>query len=118
MSLAAESPSPSSPSSSSGSDDFAVLLDAELELTSAADSASAGDPSAATDDDDEGGDEEEEDVVVVVEQEDAIVEQSRYAPLRTLTSSRGARSRSSWVWRRLEALGGSVLLALSVLDGR
>ncbi|XP_052156875.1 RNA polymerase II C-terminal domain phosphatase-like 4 isoform X1 [Oryza glaberrima] len=78
MSLAAESPSPSSPSSSSGSDDFAALLDAELELTSAADSASAGDPSAATDDDEEGGDEEEEeeDVVVVVEQEDAIVEQS------------------------------------------
>uniref|UniRef100_A0A0D9ZYQ2 RNA polymerase II C-terminal domain phosphatase-like n=1 Tax=Oryza glumipatula TaxID=40148 RepID=A0A0D9ZYQ2_9ORYZ len=78
MSLATESPSPSSPSSSSGSDDFAALLDAELELTSAADSASAGDPSAATDDDEEGGDEEEEeeDVVVVVEQEDAIVEQS------------------------------------------
>uniref|UniRef100_A0A0E0L235 RNA polymerase II C-terminal domain phosphatase-like n=1 Tax=Oryza punctata TaxID=4537 RepID=A0A0E0L235_ORYPU len=77
MSLAAESPSPSSPSSSSGSDDFAALLDAELELTSAADSASAGDPSAASDDDEEdGNDEEEEDVVVVVGQEDAIVEQS------------------------------------------
>jgi hypothetical protein len=39
MSLA-ESPSPSS---SSGSDDFAALLDAELEHASAADSASLGD---------------------------------------------------------------------------
>lgn len=43
ISPAAKSPSPSSSSSSSGSDDFAVLLDAELELTFADDSASAGD---------------------------------------------------------------------------
>jgi hypothetical protein len=50
ISPAAKSPSPSSSSSSSGSDDFAVLLDAELKLTSAADSASAGDTSAANDD--------------------------------------------------------------------
>ncbi|KAF0922898.1 hypothetical protein E2562_002146 [Oryza meyeriana var. granulata] len=80
MSLAAESPSPSSPSSSSGSDDFAALLDAELDLTSAADSGSPGDPSSASgasDDEEDGGDEEEEEeVVVVVEQEDSVVEQS------------------------------------------
>jgi hypothetical protein len=54
MSLA-ESPSPSS---SSGSDDFAALLDAELEHASAADSASLS-----------LGDEEEEDDEVVVEVE-------------------------------------------------
>uniref|UniRef100_A0A0D9WG44 protein-serine/threonine phosphatase n=1 Tax=Leersia perrieri TaxID=77586 RepID=A0A0D9WG44_9ORYZ len=72
MSLAAESPSPSSPSSSSGSDDFATLLDAELELTFAAD------PSASAASDDEEGGYEEEDVVVAVGEEDAIVEQSSW----------------------------------------
>ncbi|XP_006654357.1 RNA polymerase II C-terminal domain phosphatase-like 4 [Oryza brachyantha] len=75
MSLAAESPSPSSPSSSSGSDDFAALLDAELDFDSAADPSSA---SAASDDEEDGDEEEgkEEDVVMVVEQEEAKVEQS------------------------------------------
>ncbi|XP_051217184.1 RNA polymerase II C-terminal domain phosphatase-like 4 isoform X2 [Lolium perenne] len=64
MTLAAESPSPA-PSSSSGSDDFAALLDSELELASAVDSASPDDPatSLASSDDDE----EEEDAVVEVE---------------------------------------------------
>jgi RNA polymerase II C-terminal domain phosphatase-like 3/4 len=72
MSLAAESPSPA-PSSSSGSDDFAALLDSELELASAVDSASPDDPAtslASSDDDDE----EEEDAVVEVED----AGQSRY----------------------------------------
>uniref|UniRef100_A0A0D9V8E3 RNA polymerase II C-terminal domain phosphatase-like n=2 Tax=Leersia perrieri TaxID=77586 RepID=A0A0D9V8E3_9ORYZ len=72
MSLAAESPSPSSPSSSS---DFAALLDAELELTSTADSVSVGDPSAsAASNDEECGyeEEEEDDVVVAAGEEDTL----------------------------------------------
>ncbi|KAM0916129.1 hypothetical protein ACQ4PT_010249 [Festuca glaucescens] len=61
MSLAAKSPSPSM-SSLSDDDDFADLLATELELefSSAADSASHGDPSASPASDDE----EEEDVAV------------------------------------------------------
>jgi hypothetical protein len=70
MSLAAESPSPA-PSSSSGSDDFAALLDSELELASAVDSASPDDPSTSLTSSD---DEEEEDAVVEVED----AGQSRY----------------------------------------
>ncbi|TVU34573.1 hypothetical protein EJB05_16409 [Eragrostis curvula] len=62
MSLA-ESPSPA-PSSSSGSDDFAALLDAELELASAADSAALGDAFAEEDLEEN---EEEDEVEVEVE---------------------------------------------------
>jgi RNA polymerase II C-terminal domain phosphatase-like 3/4 len=65
MSLA-ESPSPSS---SSGSDDFAGLLDAELELASAADSAALGEDDDEQEEDLEGEEEEEEDDEVVVEVE-------------------------------------------------
>ncbi|KAI5018516.1 hypothetical protein ZWY2020_043404 [Hordeum vulgare] len=60
MSVAAESPSPSL-SSLSDDDDFADFLDAELELTSAADSASRGAPPGSPGDDE---DDDEEDVVV------------------------------------------------------
>ncbi|KAL5231096.1 hypothetical protein ABZP36_029872 [Zizania latifolia] len=69
MSLAAESLSPS-PSSSSGSDDFAALLDEELEFISGADS--AFDPSASVASDDE----EDDEVLAVVEEDDDIVETS------------------------------------------
>jgi RNA polymerase II C-terminal domain phosphatase-like 3/4 len=61
MSLA-ESPSPSS---SSGSDDFAGLLDAELELASAADSAALGEDDDEQEEDLEGEEEEDDDEVVV-----------------------------------------------------
>ncbi|KAM0921980.1 hypothetical protein ACQ4PT_006459 [Festuca glaucescens] len=60
MSLAADSPSPSMSSLSEDDDDFAELLAAELDLASAADSASQGDPSASPASDDE----EEQDVAV------------------------------------------------------
>ncbi|KAF7095608.1 hypothetical protein CFC21_097731 [Triticum aestivum] len=60
MSVAAESPSPSL-SSLSEDEDFADILDAELELASAADSASPGEPPGSPSDEEE---EEEEDLVV------------------------------------------------------
>ncbi|KAF6990023.1 LOW QUALITY PROTEIN: hypothetical protein CFC21_007282 [Triticum aestivum] len=63
MSVAAESPSPSL-SSLSEDDDFADILDAELELASAADSASPGEPPGSPSDDEEEEEDEEEDLVV------------------------------------------------------
>jgi hypothetical protein len=64
-----------SPSSSSGSDDFAAFLASELELASGADSAFPGDPSSvfpATDD--EGEDEDLEELEV------EAIEQNGYVP--------------------------------------
>jgi hypothetical protein len=60
VSLAADSPSPCMSSLSEDYDDFAEILAAELDLASAADSASQGDPSASPANDDE----EEQDVAV------------------------------------------------------
>jgi len=77
MSLA-EAPS-SSPSSSSGSDDFAALLasELELELASGADSAFPGDASSAFPATDGEGEDEDEDPE---ELEVEAVEQNAYAP--------------------------------------
>ncbi|KAM3403840.1 hypothetical protein ACQJBY_007130 [Aegilops geniculata] len=61
MSVAGESPSPSLSSLSEG-DEFADILDAELELASAADSASRGEPRGSPSDDE--AEEGEEDLVV------------------------------------------------------